>query len=398
MNKYLFIFGFVGTALFTACSTSDDLSIEDSSAVDKAKETALIFEAGQNSEVPITLGIGQSRGMTRTPIGDESDNPTSGPVAFTTSESGRYLGVFCLATGTQTGVSGIPDNIKRNYWTDDDQGQLEGLLVRLNNAPAKVDGSGVQFLDADDLLLETPTETPRKYYYPVMDWMKYNFYAYYPYNPKDNNVNLIFESARRLRMEYEIDGSQDLIWGMANLPTSDAFCAKYFRDNNPAEIPQFSFEHKLVQFKFLVKKANSGDVVKVTDMNISNAINKLDIIVANKKPGQESTTGDMKYLGNTLPEASLGIKGSSSNENRFDPDDASTALDVTATTTGDAQEVGYILLPSPAIANDASFKYLLVVTYVCNGDSKVAEIELDPTVHGMETFEAGKIYKIVISI
>ena len=54
MNKYLYILGLVGAALFSACSNSDDLSIGDSSAVGEAKESALIFEASQDSEVPIT--------------------------------------------------------------------------------------------------------------------------------------------------------------------------------------------------------------------------------------------------------------------------------------------------------------------------------------------------------
>ena len=43
MKKYLFILGLVGTALFTACSSADDLTEEkpnEASAVDKAKEAS----------------------------------------------------------------------------------------------------------------------------------------------------------------------------------------------------------------------------------------------------------------------------------------------------------------------------------------------------------------------
>jgi hypothetical protein len=94
MNKYLYIFGFAGVALFSACSNSDDLSIVDSSAVDKAKESVLIYEAGQDSEVPITLGIGQSRGYTRKPL-----ESVEGGIFST--EEGKYLGVFCLAVDYQ---------------------------------------------------------------------------------------------------------------------------------------------------------------------------------------------------------------------------------------------------------------------------------------------------------
>ena len=422
MNKYLFIFGFAGMALFSACSTSDDLTAEEphvTPPVEETKEAALIVEASKNSDVPINLGVGDSRGITRAPIGDESDDPDSEPVAFTTSEPGRYLGVFCLATGKQSGVSDIPEDVKSIYWTDDDQGQLGGLLVRMNNVPAKVGLSGVQFLDVDAL----PTETSKKYYYPVMNWMKYNFYAYYPYDPQENNVNLIFESARRLRMEYEIDGSQDLIWGIANPVNvgnpadsesyADPYSAKYFRwrethlDEHPINYwyPNMSFKHKLVQFKFSVKPADEDkdlngtpDVVdagaKVTDMYISNAINKLDLIVANEKPEPHpagTDSGDMTYSGNTLPTTSLGIKGNSSNNNRFDQN-GDGVLDNPLTLTTSEQEVGYILLPSPAIANDANFKYRLVVNLDFNGDSSVAYIDMDGS------FDAGKIYDITVIV
>lgn len=71
MKKYLFILGIVGTALFTACSTADDLVAEkpiETPPVEEPKETAIIVEASQDSEEPITLGVGQSRGYTRTPL------------------------------------------------------------------------------------------------------------------------------------------------------------------------------------------------------------------------------------------------------------------------------------------------------------------------------------------
>jgi hypothetical protein len=112
MNKYLFILGFVGTALFTACSTADDLVSEkpiETPPVEEPKETTLLVEARQNSEIPITLGVGQSRGITRSPMSpDEEGN-------FTT-EDGKYLGVFCLATGTQANESNIPTMIKNFKW------------------------------------------------------------------------------------------------------------------------------------------------------------------------------------------------------------------------------------------------------------------------------------------
>ena len=108
MKKYLFILGLVGTALFTACSTSDDLISEkpiETPPVEEPKETSLIVEASQNSEIPITLGVGQSRGLTRAPINPDASGNFETP-------GGKYLGVFCLATGTQAKESNIPTIIK----------------------------------------------------------------------------------------------------------------------------------------------------------------------------------------------------------------------------------------------------------------------------------------------
>ena len=218
MNKYLLLLGFAGAALFSACSNSDDLSIEESPTIDEAKEAALIYEASQNSDVPITLGIGQSRGLTRAPIGGESDNPNY--LSFDT-ESDKYLGVFCLATGTQEGVtvSNLPTLVRQNKWKNNDE---SNLVVRMSNVPAKVaiDGN-VTFMDPDNL----PTETPRDYYYPEANWMKYNFYAYYPY---DDSATLNWGSDQ-VQVNLTIDGRQDVIWGMSyrENPVHEATDATY---------------------------------------------------------------------------------------------------------------------------------------------------------------------------
>ena len=110
MKKYLFIFGLVGTALFTACSTSDELAadIPIPSPGLTEEEKALIVEAGKDSDVPITLGsVANSRATTRTPI--DSDDGTD--LFEITGSNDQYLGVFCLAQGKQAGApSLVPDN------------------------------------------------------------------------------------------------------------------------------------------------------------------------------------------------------------------------------------------------------------------------------------------------
>ena len=208
MNKYLYILGFAGAALFSACSNSDDLLIVDSPAIDKAKESVLIYEAGQNSEVPITLGIGQSRGYTRTPIDPTSVDPVTGYGNISLA-AGEYLRIFCLASGTQSNVTNIPTTVSTNLWNTDAGGELGGLLVKMNDVPAIVSSDNVSFLDESAL----PTETSKNYYYPMGNWMTYNFYGYYPKLGSSTtaiNANTVEVS------NYLIDGSQDLIWGRAH--------------------------------------------------------------------------------------------------------------------------------------------------------------------------------------
>ena len=238
MNKYLYILGLAGVAFFSACSNSDDLLIEDSSAVDKAKESVLIYEAGQNSEVPITLGAGQSRGYTRAVL-----NPTDASGSFNT-EGGKSLGVFCLATGYQFPYSDpeIENHPIENNWATDDT----GLIVRMKNAAATVADGNVTFNDHD-------------YYYPVGKWMEYNFFAYYPWQEEtvtigeeqEKTINITENQV--LERYYHIDGSQDIIWGMtdpSNAKYSDApnyarpFSAGYYlwkKDSIARKNPSESF-------------------------------------------------------------------------------------------------------------------------------------------------------------
>jgi len=413
MNKYLYILGLVGTALLSACSTSDDLSRGDSSSVDKTKESVLIYEAGQNSEVPITLGVGQSRGYTRAPIGDESENPTYS--SFST-EAGKYLGVFCLATDYQTPYK--TNHPIDNNWKEDGT----GLSAWMKNVPAttsNVDGK-VAFLNHD-------RTGEQSYYYPLGNWMKYNFYTYYPWqNEDDDTRTLVINKSQISEKFYTFDGSQDIIWGIANPPVADAFSAKYFIENSSAEIPQFSFKHKLAQFRFFVKAADgdastlAGLSAQVTDMYIANAIYRLQLIVADKN--NSGNNGELYWYGTTFDKAlkKMSIKRIGSDKDRFVDDDSDGEVDNPLVIYTDdiavvmaADPVGYIMLADPTVRQRyiqhpeypdpaPDFKYQLVLKLSYTKDTedkeKTITIDLDPSDVGLETFEAGKAYNIVINI
>ncbi len=429
MNKYLFILGIVGTAMLAACS-SDDLT----TVLSPVEERTLVVEAGKDSDVPITLGVSSSRGLTRAVVNpDASGN-------FKTEE-GKYLGVFCLATDIQSNVdeSVIPEVIRTNNWNTAAEDDKAGLIVRMNNVPAKVttDGttSDVTFLDASTLT--NPTPSVQHYYYPMGNWMKYNFYAYYPRQEKvvDGNTTLSFSANQVLEKYYEIDGSQDIIWGMSDqehattvdpstATDADPYCAKYFRLWKEADggnignyYPKFEFKHKLMQLRFFVKAANSTVLtdltsknMKVVDMSISNAIYRLSLIVANKV--EASKNGQLRMM-SSLKTKELGIKEYGLDKNRFRDDngddvvDAPFAIavdDVTVTAVdGDGNPtdpgyVGYIMLAPPAISNDVNFKYTLAVEVNYDKGEGLTTKTLEYELNSEDGFKAGQIYNIVVTV
>ena len=433
MKKYLFILGLVGTALFTACSTSDDLVADkpiETSPDDQASITTLIAEARQDSEVPITLGVNQGRGNTRKPIGGESNNPTY--VSFDT-EPGKYIGVFCLATGYQSSYASNPPI--DNNWTDNDD---TGLLVRMKNVPATVIDGKVAFYNH-------ARTSGQNYYYPMGDWMKYNFYAYYPWqDEEEDDRTLVFKNNRVLEKYYDIDGSQDIIWGIADPESAEPvasssaknaapYSAKYIRMKKAEPeitedkyIPKLKFKHKLVQFRFFVKAAKATDAeedhtirenliglnAKVMDMYIGNAINRLMLVVADTVQNEEKNTdGTLYWFGNTLNTKKLGIKTNGLDTDRFPgtaiPEDGDTDgyLDWVDAITDYSNPVGYILLApptvrgvnTPGVANNHVYQLYLKVQYNSGTgtDTNVVALSLNPPSGG---FEAGKIYNIVANV
>lgn len=463
MNKYLFILGFVGTALFTACSTSDDLTAEKIpvTPVEEPKETTLVVEARQNSEIPITLGAGSGRAMTRAPFDNETDE-FSTPFDPDDPSKNRYIGVFCLATGYQPLYEANPPI--ENNWTNND---ATGLIMRMNNVPAIVDHSSVRFPNIPSL--STANQLADVYYYPMGNWMKYNFYAYYPWQDEGvDSRTLTFKNNRVLEKYYEIDGSQDIIWGKADPehaePVTSAatdaapYCAKYVRlkkgegASEDDYLPKMAFEHKLVQFRFFVKAAlkdseNPNDHTirdnlinlntQVTDMYIGNAINRLELVVADQSAEYD---GELFWFGNSVRLEEMRIKTNGADTDRFDQvsrfvDDADdddddlnldnplniTVDDVDVTT---AEPVGYIMLAPPSIpsfnatfsnnpsedpgAATANLVYQLYMKVKYNNgsggtDTNMVALSLNPPIipgsvpekHG---FEAGKIYNIIINV
>ena len=395
MNKYLFIFGFAGMALFSACSTSDDLTAEEprvTPPVEETKETAHIIEASQNSEIPITLGVGESRGITRAVL-----NPGEGGVFSTeTGTNPKFLGVFCLATDYQSSTSTPPIE---NNWTNNDE---TGLIVRMKNVPAKVEDGVVTFLNPTTL--SDPTPTSQKWYYPMNNWMKYNFYAYYP-REDDATISFTKGGSGALVKYLTIDGSQDVIWGKANQVDDDApdgsepYCAKYirWRIDNPAGktieyyYPKMEFKHLLAQFNFSIEPVDDAawtaisgaGGMAITNMYISNAISNLQLIVANK--ANSLTEGKLSKKDDTT--AKLYIKANGSDDNLFD---GSNKIDIAATPVS---VPGYIMLPPSNVGTE---DYELCLNYSIGGTPQAEPMRVIMT--RAEGFAEGEVYNIVVKV
>ena len=366
MNKYLFILVFVGTALISACS-SDDLM----TGISPEEEGTLVVEAGKDSDVPITFGsIGGNRiAMTRTPIElDEND-------LFITP-NGKYLGVFCLATGKQEGA---PSFIGDVVWNDPYK-----IANWKENVSAKVTNNGttseVTFLDPD-ALSTLSTETPKEWYYPLGNWYHYNFYAYYP---RITDVGAIHVGSNSIVVDFEIDGKQDIIWGKTTPPHSQAYCAKYLHDN-PTEIPQFGFEHKLAKLEVYVK----GNInVEVTSATISGVYKNLTLCVASKTTSGENPTGNL-----TIKE------GSTSDVLSFSKVDAGVDVDPFAegaiAVTAAEKYIGYAMIPPTALLSENE-KYTVILGI--SGDPLPKSVVLENSDESRMVFEEGKSYKITLNI
>ena len=397
MNKYLFILGIVGSAFIFGC-TSDDLAMVPS----LEEERALIVEASQDSDVPITLGIASSRGVTRSPL-------EGGGLSIPNDE---FLGVFCLSTGIQSGIDAslLPTNIQKNNWRDDNT----GLLVRMKNVPAKVVNGNVTFLDGEG---NDPTLV-KHYYYPMGNWMKYNFYAYYPrqkdsvnYKGQDRST-IVFDKFGTyyylLEKYFEIDGTHDIIWGKANPPADNAFSAKFFFDNGSAVPPQLNFVHKLVQFRFFVKAAdeNVAENVKITNMSVPNALGYLSLVIANQnlEPVDSMKEGTIKVFGKKNVTKRLNIKqliGEHKDEDRFDGT-IGNALEISKDEVDYENDdpVGYLMLANPAIgkSRDENFKYELQLNWARKVGVEYVEQATPISVELGDNFTEGQIYNIVINI
>jgi len=430
MNKYLFIIGLIGTALFTACSTSDDLVAEIPSQGLTEEEKAIIIEAGQDSDVPITIGsVGTRRAMTRTPF-----DPETGGLFVT--PAGKYLGVYCLATGLQEeapSIGGVvPENDDDILWNNEPTTYEKWM----ENVPAKVSKqdsgddpisgatetySYVAFLDPTALDGGSPTETSKVYYYPFGNWYHYDFFAYYP---RQKGSDKVLSAKKFVYVKFEIDGTQDIIWGTASGDGKSitdshgknvkAYCSKYIRlmkevdgeDEGDAPdytefevVPAFTFNHLLTQFVFSIKPHDNDaqklfdNGFRLTGLTLKNVYKDLGLFVASKT--SKYTSGELRVNSDNV----IDIPARKTDDSAPDYPIyvAGQKIDESTPVNLSTKEVGYAMVPTSAmISSKTHNQYLVYLTFAQNeGDVPSTVVELTPPAGG---FLKGEKYNITIEI
>lgn len=419
MKKYLFILGLTGIALFSGCSSADELDAE----AEAQRVNEEVIKAGMDSEIPISLSTGHSASdigtITRSPV--ESDAGTGN---FTTPD-GTFLGVFLLAQKPQIAVS-TPGPLAENgiVWN------TSLYSARMWNQPAKAvrsttwaETSVSEFTNINFYAKNDLNGDPHVYYYPYGNWYNYYFYTYYP-RVDDAQVSI---TNNKITVPYTLDGSQDIIAGMATPPSADlnkGFCAKYFRDIKTAassdyvpfaSLPNMELKHKLAQVRFYVKKNRStGYVFKLKNLVLYDIPTEWNLVVADKTGSSAScvmesrsakVTGSGAGDATPIPIRQMNptVNPVTSNDYpKIDPADGDTWYTLTTTD----QFVGYAMIPTSDMISDANTnqsRSFISPRFVIECDYNGEEIPEYATPVSIQLptsgkFLPGKVYNVYLNI
>lgn len=242
----------LGASAFMCACSNDDVLAPDS-----------IAGAFEPSEVDIQLGGANVSIISRAPIFDDG----SGTI--------KNLAVWCLAKDAMQ-ENLAPQDIK---WF----GGLpeNNTCCIMNNVKSNIIANTVKWDDVN-----------ARYFYPVSQFYRYEFYANYPYTTD------ISYTPTSVAANYTIDGTQDLIWGRATSDAPYAWSAKYFRANGgqtEENRPGLKLEHLLTRLVFHIQPGakvdipdaseeeldfTSASLMMVDSLQICNAYTKLTINVA----------------------------------------------------------------------------------------------------------------------
>ncbi len=220
--KHIFM-SLAAVATLSACSSNDDVA-------DLQKPGVEEFEDDTNlPKVEIRLSSSNGVGSVTTRGSVETD--ANG--VFTLNG----IGLFCLAED----VMGVNESEQPIDWSNEWGGWIRNEQV---NAVKDLNVENRVLLDWVD------KSNKQNHFYPIGNWYRYGFYAYYPYSDD------VVQNGNLFQVAYTINGTQDIIWGKTNVDGTDpyqkyAYSAKYFRQNgNTDKVPNVALQHRLMRITF----------------------------------------------------------------------------------------------------------------------------------------------------
>lgn len=255
--KKNFLFVMAAAAMLASCSK--DAAVSEPAG--NGNENGVVDPTDPNSPVLVRLGAG-GLGVDVT--------PTRGVVD---SWNNTVVGIYALAKDA-----------------DFTEWQAGDGSILLENEKGTITGN------PDGSVIKDAITIAEKYY-PGNNDIHYTFYGYYPYAGADADDTTPPTNANgKVTKTFTIDGSQDIMWGQAVATKIankdggeqlDGYNALYFRKGQDAATPDITFNHKLTQLNFKIKKAGEFSTagpdkqLSVTKIEI-NTFRSLDLTIADK--------------------------------------------------------------------------------------------------------------------
>lgn len=253
MTKIFSLAVFVVSALvITGCSTED--------------EPLVPLVAPENSAQEITFAPIQ---ITRSAFTNQSGSDWSTD----------NISVSCLAKTKQVSSTGAYDI----DWTNRAESGRQ-TFVQMANVDASVNNGQVSWVN--------------HYYYPdISFWYNYTFRGYYPRQVND----AITWGDNSMKVDIPIDGTADVLYGIADNKDEYAYSARYFHVNADKELsellPVLSFTHSLARLTFnLVAGSSVTDNLKIKYIRAIHMYPKVQLTVADLEEPQNE--GKVSVLGN----------------------------------------------------------------------------------------------------
>ena len=297
MFKKYYIFALAAVA-FAACSESDDFTGPNGSEVE------------DNTPVQVQLRLaGVVDAITK--------------AAINTANDGTFeditVGVFGLACDRQ-GINEEAADINWFGYRGTESTEQYKTCCLVNNQESQADGATGDITFADGAV----------YFYPITQFYRYDFYAYYPYaagtgTPTLGNPTILRETSSnwsRATAQYVIDGTQDLIWGYdhkdqyAGSAYSDdirtwveqySYSARWFRlvERRSDCYPAIKMQHLLTRLTFYVEPGANTEggsdyaaahQMQIDELYVKGVYSNVNVVVANQNNMDDPTVDDAERL------------------------------------------------------------------------------------------------------